>query len=361
MLRTLRRPYQIISKLSTFRNTSTGMASLINAETIEATTKVVLKGKTQDVEVPPFACGTWSWGDSRQWGYQEARDLPGIKEVWSAFNSSGLTFYDGAEVYGPLENERIIGRLLKETPEEIREKVVIATKWVPAPIFSGRLVPRGMVGALRKSLDRLGLKQVDLYQVHIPIFWWYSIDSMAKQLAECVNLGLTKAVGVSNFDTDQMIKMYDALQKYGVPLASNQIEYNLLRRRPETTGLLKACHDRGIVLLAYSPLAMGRLTGKYNSKNPIPGNRQYGNQPWEKVEPLLEAMKEIAENHDVPISAIALNWVMCKGAIPLGGARNAKQAEQNGKALGFKLTEEEIKKLDDLSCEGGVMKFFQAG
>ncbi|KAF3226611.1 hypothetical protein TWF106_000351 [Orbilia oligospora] len=289
------------------------MASLKTEAVLNHSTRVILKGKNQNVEVPATCCGTWSWGEKRPWGYTEERDLPGIKEVWNLLNKEKIGFYDGAEGYGPLENERIIGKLLKDMTEEEKGEVIIATKWLPFPIFPGRLWPVGIVGALKKSLERLGVKQVDLYQ------------------------------------------------KYGVPLASNQIEYNLLRTVPEKSGLLAACHERDIVPLAYSPLAQGRLTGKYTSKNLPTGRRIYGNQPWEIIDPLLEAMKEIAEKRDVPVSAIALNWVMCKGAIPLGGARNGKQAGENSKALGFRLTNEEVERLDELSVEGNTLAVIQAG
>ncbi|KAK6522329.1 hypothetical protein TWF281_002894 [Arthrobotrys megalospora] len=337
------------------------MASLKTVKIFNHATKVTLRGMKQNAEVPATCCGTWSWGEKRAWGYKEERDLPGIKEVWAQLNKEKIGFYDGAEGYGPLENERIIGRLLKDTPEEQKKDIVIATKWLPIPMFPGRIWPVGIVGALKRSLERLGVEQVDLYQVHIPVFWFYSIETIAKGLAECVNLGLTKTVGVSNYNEEQMVKMYDELQKFGIPLASNQIEFNLLRTIPEKSGLLAACHARDIVPLAYSPLAQGRLTGKYSSKSPPPTTRIYGNQPWEIIDPLLEAMKDIADKREVPMSAIALNWVMCKGAIPLGGARNGKQAEQNAKALGFRLTDDEVKRLDELSVEGKTLSIVQAG
>ncbi|KAF3901717.1 hypothetical protein AA313_de0200134 [Arthrobotrys entomopaga] len=281
------------------------MASLKTAKIFDHTTRVTLKGKKHNVDVP-----------ARSWDYQESRDLPGIKEVWSQLNKAKLGFYDTAEGYGNTENEKIMGRLLKDTPEADRKDIIIATK---------------------------------------------CIEGIAKQLAECVDLGLTKTVGVSNYNKEQMIRMHDALAKYGVPLASNQIEFNLLRRVPESSGLLAACHERGIVPLAYSPLAMGRLTGKYNSKNPPPSGRIYGNQSWEKIDPLLDAMKEIGDKHGVPLSAVALNWTMCKGTIPLGGARNGNQCGQNIQALGFRLTDEELAKLDELAQDGKTIAIVQAG
>ncbi len=97
---------------------------------------------------------------------------------------------------------------------------------------------------------------------------------------------------------------------------------------------------------------MGRLTGKYSVSNPPPKNRQFSNYPMEKIEPVLEAMRPIAASHNVPLSAVALNWVVAKGAIPLGGARNAKQAEENAKALTFMMTGEEVASLDAVAMKG---------
>ena len=143
--------------------------------------------------------------------------------------------------------------------------------------------------------------------------------------------------------------MYDILQKHGVRLASNQVEYSLLRTLPEDSGLFAAMKERGIALLACkqlpsayppkfapdlsrdtvdSPLGQGRLTGKYSAANPPPSGRRFSNMPMEQLEPLLDTMRLIAAKYDVPVSAVALNWVIAKGAIPLGGAKNRQQAEQ---------------------------------
>ncbi|KAJ3023994.1 hypothetical protein HKX48_008608 [Thoreauomyces humboldtii] len=327
------------------------MASLITEEKVTPTTRVLLKGLNGDVAIPPIACGTWSWGD-KQWDYSAEKDLPGIKEVTKILVDKDIAFLDTAEVYGTGESERIIGGLLKDMTEEQRARVVLATKWLPIPIFINRWLPRGILSALQGSLDRLGVPSVDLYQCHAAWTLAYSIPSVAKNLAACVHAGLAKTVGVSNYSKDQMIEMYECLKKEGVPLASNQIEFNLLRTLPETSGIIQACHERGIVPLAYSPLAMGRLTGKYSVENPPPENRRFSRMPMSEVEPLLAVMREIAEAKSVPVSAVALNWVICKGAVPLGGARNGKQAQQNAECLGWKLTDDEMKRLAQHAKEG---------
>jgi len=335
------------------------MASLKVLSTIETTTKIMLKGKAGDLAVPPVVCGTWAWGD-RAWAFDESRDLPGIQETWNLLNSKGLGFYDTAEVYGMGASEKIIGAQLANMSEEERKSVIIATKWLPVPVLPTRWFPKGIVGCLKDSLNRLGVSQVDLYQVHGKVHLLTSIETVAKGLAECVKLGLTKTVGVSNYSKEDMIRMYDALAKEGVPLASNQIEYSLCRRLPESNGLLEACHARNVVPLAYSPMAQGRLTGKYSAANPPPSGRRFSNYPMEELEPLLDVMRRISKKRDVPVSAVGLNWILCKGVIPLPGARNAKQAEQNSKCLGWRLTEEEIAELEQHSKEGSL-SFWQKG
>lgn len=337
------------------------MASL-RTGVLDASRRVSLKGiDGKDVAVPILACGTWSWGDKGLWGYDEEKDFANVEQAWKTLNESGIGFYDTAEVYGKGESERIIGKLLKQTPNEQKQKVIIASKWLPVPILHGRWIPgSGIEGALRNTLKRLEVDSIDLYQVHSAWTYFYSFETIAKSLADCVKKGLTKTIGVSNYSKEQMLTMRDALKKYNIPLASNQIEFSLARTYPLSSGLIETCHENDIVPLAYSPLAMGRLTGKYSAQNPPPSNRRFGNLPIESLEPLLEVMRTIAENHKVSCSAVALNYVMAKGCIPLSGAKNAKQAQQNAQALGWRLTEEEIAQLEQHQRIGGTT-FWQKG
>ncbi|KAG7562818.1 hypothetical protein FFLO_01773 [Filobasidium floriforme] len=309
--------------------------------------KTALIGPTR---VPAISLGTWSWGD-KTWGYKP-EDLPQIREAWFACLEAGYPFFDTAEVSGMGKSEEIIGMLLKETPEEERKKVVLATKWLPMPNpMNWSFFTPGIVTSLRASLERMGVDSIELYQIHSNTSY-FSYDAQAKQLAEVVKQGLAKQVGVSNFSQDQLIKMTAACEAHGIKLASNQIEFNLARTLPLKNGLLQYMKEKEITCLAYSPLAMGRLTGKYSAANPPPSGRRFSNIPMDTLEPLLEVMRRIAKAHDVPVSAVALGWVMAKGAIPLGGARNKSQAEQNAKALTLKMTSEEIAELDENALEG---------
>jgi aryl-alcohol dehydrogenase-like predicted oxidoreductase len=216
--------------------------------------------------------------------------------------------------------------------------------------FPWRLNRRSLLRALRGSLKRLGLAQVDLYQVHQPLPP-VNVETWMAAMAEAVQAGLTRAVGVSNYDQSRMQRAFDALAREGVRLAGNQVEYSLVNRHVEKNGLLNKCLELGVRLIAYSPLGMGLLTGKYTVENPPQGIRagvyNYNRRVIERMEPLMTAMKRIGSDHAGKTPAqVAINWVICKGALPIPGAKNVAQAEQNAGALDWRLTDEEVAALD---------------
>ncbi len=167
-------------------------------------------------------------------------------------------------------------------------------------------------------------------------------------MADAAQAGLVRAVGVSNYGATRMRRAYEALARRGVVLASNQVEYSLLHSKPERNGVLAVCRELGVSLIAYSPLAMGALAGKFGPDWPPPDLRRgrYGRAFWAKAEPLLATLRAIAAARGKTPAQVALNWVICKGAIPIPGAKNARQAGENAGALGWRLTDEEIEALD---------------
>jgi aryl-alcohol dehydrogenase-like predicted oxidoreductase len=170
-------------------------------------------------------------------------------------------------------------------------------------------------------------------------------------MAEAVKEGLTRTVGVSNYNQSQMLRAYSALARNNAPLAANQVPYSLLNRTIEKNGLLARCRELGVRLIAYSPIEKGLLTGKYFPENPPPGIRgqRYGGL-LPKIGQLLRLMTEIGQEHGGKSKTqVALNWCIRKGTMPIPGAKNAEQAEENAGALGWKLTEEEVEKLDEVS------------
>jgi len=305
--------------------------------------------------MPVMGLGTWAWGDRSTWGmdgYDPSYGFDTIRGAYARAIAAGVTLLDTAEMYGNGESERIIGRLLREDTAN-RDRVVVATKFMP---FPWRVpLARALMKSLRASLERLGLPFVHLYQIHGPISF-RPARAVAAALAAPYRAGLVKAVGVSNYSEGEMRAIHAALVAEGIPLATNQVEYSLLRTMPETSGLLRACRDLGVTLLAYSPLAMGRLTGKYGVANPPPGKRNFSAFPMAEIEPVVAELRRIGAAHGGKSPAqVALNWVMCKGAVPIPGAKNASQAEQNAGALGWALVADEVTALDR------VAKFGQRG
>jgi aryl-alcohol dehydrogenase-like predicted oxidoreductase len=288
--------------------------------------------------------GTWAWGDRLVWGYGNQYSTKDIEETFHAAVENRLRFFDTAEVYGQGKSEKFIGQLLPT----VTEKIMVATKIMPYP---WRLSKDALRKTLTASLKRLGLKKVDLYQIHWPMPP-VSVESWMRQMSEVYEEGLISAVGVSNYNLELTKRSVDALQKKGIPLASNQVEYHLLERRIEKDGLVDFCNANGIRVIAYSPLAMGILSGKYTPDNPPKGTRSahYNRALLEDIQPLIKLMKSIGMDHEgKTASQVALNWVICKKALAIPGAKNINQVEQNAGAIGWRLTEDEVRKLDESS------------
>lgn len=293
------------------------------------------------LRVAPLGVGAWAWGERRIWGY--GTDF-GREDVAGAFRASveaGITLFDTAEIYGGGESERLVGELERERGAP----VVVATKFGPLP---WRLRAGTLGVALDASLARLGRERVDLYQIHWP-YTLLSNGALMGALADAVAAGKVRAVGVSNYSAAQMRRAHEALARRGVPLASNQVQYSLLHRRPEANGVLDACRELGVTPIAYSPLAQGLLTGKYGPGNvPASGVRRYTGAFRETnlraVPGLIALLRGIGEDHGGKTpEQVALNWLIRQGnVLPIPGAKNARQATSNAGALGWALTDAEV-------------------
>jgi aryl-alcohol dehydrogenase-like predicted oxidoreductase len=304
-------------------------------------------GLADELNVAPLGVGAWAWGTSRLWGYGKEYNRSDVGEAFRASMAEGVTLVDTAEMYGNGASERIIGEILSEGGFE--GTPVIATKFAPLPY---RFSAKSLLKALDRSLERLGIETIDLYQIHFPnpIF---KINSLMDALAETVKAGKVRRVGVSNYSADQMQRAHERLASHGVSLTSNQVEYSLLQRAPETNGVLEVSRDLGVTLIAYSPIAQGLLTGKYGPGGDRPSGlvrrmgKAFGEQNLKKIEPVVEILREIGGAHNKEPAQVALNWLITqRKAFPIPGAKNDHQARQNAGALGWEMASEESEKLD---------------
>jgi aryl-alcohol dehydrogenase-like predicted oxidoreductase len=321
---------------------------LIVVESLMMTENYINLGKTE-INISRIGLGTLQWGDIKLPTKQDDEYDKDIQQVFQTTLDSGINFIDTAEVYGDGRSETYLGKYLKNRSDN----VVIATKFMPYP---WRLTKGKLRSALLRSLKRLGLERVDLYQVHWP-FPPVAIHSWMDAMSDAVADGLIRAVGVSNYSPLQTKIAFEALDKHQIPLASNQVKYNLLDRRPERSGLVDLCKKLDITIIAYSPLEKGILTGKYTPNNLPRGllSWRYNKSFLIKIKPLLDALQEIGQTHTGMTPAkVALNWLVCKSAVPIPGARNMKQAQENAGGLGLHLNDEEVARLDKISDEVSV-------
>jgi len=289
-----------------------------------------------DLRVSPLGVGTNSWGSPYSADPQK-------QATFDAILGSGVNFIDTAEVYQVSGSERTLGQFLPKS----RQDVILATKFFPYPWRVGKF---SLIPALKASMRRLSILQVDLYQLHFPLPP-VPLGAWMQALADALQAGLTRAVGISNCNTNQMKLAHAILAGRGIPLASNQVEYSLLARRAEHSGLLAACQELNVALIAYRPLGYGLLTGKYREED-LPAvlhGRRITPAYLRRITPLIDLLREIANGRGKTLSQVALNWIICKGAIPIPGAKRPSQAAENAGAMGWRLEPGEVAALDQAS------------
>src|SRR5512141_1372014 len=220
------------------------------------------------LQVPRMGLGVMTWGDAKglarlhpaKTAYGGAAGFEEEKRALEVSLDAGIDLFDTAAFYSGGASERRLGELVRG------KDVLIATKFPSGFSFKTEDLPK----ELEANLARLGRDSIDLYQHHFPAKG-VSIPRLMDLLADALEAGKIKAIGVSNYSAEQMREAHAALARRGIPLASNQIEYSLLNRQPEVNGVLDACRELGITLIAYTPLAGGRLTGKYTGQKRASG------------------------------------------------------------------------------------------
>ncbi len=290
-------------------------------------------------KVSAIGLGTWQFG-SREWGYgPEYANRTAIELVHRALEL-GVNLIDTAEFYGFGKSESVIGNAIVG----LRDQVYIATKLFP--IFPTRSL---VVSRAKASANRLNVDSLDLYQLHWPNPLM-PIGETAIGLRQLVDEGLAKNIGVSNFSLRQW---RSAEIVFGRPIISNQVHFSLLSRGPEKE-LLPFAQANNRLIIAYSPLEQGVLSGKYSSENRPKGMRSarkfFHRANLDRMRPLLDKLAEIATAHDATPSQIALAWLISKpnvAAIP--GASSVSQLESNVASADIELSREEIETIDEIS------------
>lgn len=309
---------------------------------------------TQKLSLPTMGCGTWAWGNRFLWGYDESMDEE-LQDVFNLCVSNGVTLFDTGDSYGTGRlngrSELLLGQFDQEYLGSGKENICIATKLAAYP---WRLTRQSMVSACKSSAQRLG-RNVDLVQMHwstANYFPWQE-GVLLDGLADLYEQGLVKGVGLSNYGPLRLKWVHKKFAERGVPIATLQVQYSLLSTYPVTQLELKdVCEQLGIKLIAYSPLALGLLTGKYSEKDSFPKGIRglLFRQLLPGVRSLLGCLREVAQSRNKTLSQIAINWCICKGTIPIPGAKTLAQAKENMGAMGWQLDSNEIAELDQAAA-----------
>lgn len=307
------------------------------------------------LSLPTMGCGTWAWGNRLLWGYDPRMDAE-LQAVFNLCASNGATFFDTGDSYGTGRlngrSEQLLGQFARTYRGAGQDSICLATKLAPYP---WRLTRQSLFAAGEASARRLG-RAVDLVQLH-----WSTANYAPWQegvlldgLADLYVRGRVKGVGLSNFGPKRLRRAHRQLAARGVPIATLQVQYSLLSTSPVVKlGLKQVCDELGIQLIAYSPLVLGLLTGKFSEQGPFPkGLRGWlFRQLLPGARSLLACLREIAAFRQKTMAQVAINWCICQGTMPIPGAKTVQQATQNLGALGWRLDGGEIAALDRAAAQ----------
>jgi aryl-alcohol dehydrogenase-like predicted oxidoreductase len=291
--------------------------------------------------ISKIGLGTWQFG-AREWGYGEDYAGQQARDIVRRALDLGVTLFDTAEMYGFGRSERILGEALGERPES---PAFLATKLLPllplAPVVEQRAVA---------SAARLGTRRIDLYQVHWPNPL-VSDGTIMRGMSTLQRVGLVGEVGVSNYP---LARWQAAERALGGRVLSNQVPYSLADRAPEKD-LLPFAAEAGRIVIAYSPLAQGLLSGRYDRAN-RPANRVRAGNPLflpenlDRAGELVGVLREVADAHGAAPAQIALAWVIRHPAVTaIPGASSVEQLESNVAAAEIELSSDEYAALSAAS------------
>jgi len=293
------------------------------------------------LRVSKIGVGTWQVGSS-EWGWNKGYGVEEIIQAIEEAHSLGVNFIDTAEVYGGGVSEEIVGRAVRP----FRDEMVIATK-----VWPTHATYNSVMKACERSLSRLGVDVIDLYQVHWPNPF-IPISSTMRAMERLVELGKVRAIGVCNFSVRLLRRAQECLKREEI--VSNQVKYNLVERKAERD-IVPYCEGKGMALIAYSPLAQGLLSARYTPSNRPRDlvrrlNPLFDPAALRRMKPILDLLSELAARHSADPSQIALAWLIKRGnVVAIPGVKNPAQAESNARAAEIELSEEEWESLSEAS------------
>jgi aryl-alcohol dehydrogenase-like predicted oxidoreductase len=287
--------------------------------------------------------------------YGEADESEATQVIHRALEL-GVNFLDTADMYGPFTNEKLVGRAIAGR----RDDVVVATKFGNVRGENGER--RGIRGdaeyvrsACEASLQRLGTDHIDLYYQH-RVDKEVEIEETVGAMKELVDAGKVRYLGLSEAGPETIRRAHVVH-----PISALQTEYSLWTRDPEDR-VLPTVRELGIGFVAYSPLGRGFLSGRFQSPDDFEEGDFRSHHPrfqgenFQKNLQLVERVKEIADEKGVTAGQLALAWVLAQGEdiVPIPGTTKVKNLEENVAAAEIELTEQDLKRIDEVAPKGAT-------
>jgi aryl-alcohol dehydrogenase-like predicted oxidoreductase len=305
-----------------------------------------------DIQITPIGLGTWQLSEGQGISRFTWPVLPTeeTNDIVKTALDNGINWFDTAEFYGKGRSEMGLAHALKAAGMT-DGSVIIATKWWP---FFRRA--SSIKSTIDERLRCLAPYGIDLHQIHWP-FSFSAVETEMDAMADLVEAKKIRAVGVSNFSAKMMRRAHKALARRGIPLASNQVRYNLLARKIETSGVLDTAKELGVTIISYMPLEMGLLTGKFHRdpsvlrSRPLMRRRVVGRMMGRSL-PVMKLLEEVAERHSVTPAQVALNWLVNFNGdlvVAIPGASKPHHAGESAGAMSFNLPVDEMMRIEQVS------------
>lgn len=311
-----------------------------------------IKLGNSDLNVSRICMGGMSFGDSTNGQHTWTLNQDETNKVINYGLEKGINFFDTAAAYQNGTGEIYMGKALRQNAQ--RDQIVVATKFLPRTPKEIENHVSGQAhveNSLDKSLQRLGMDYVDLFIYHM---WDYNtpIEEIMEGLDNVVKKGKARAIGLSNCFAYQMVKANDVAKFNGLtPITSMQSQYNLIYREDERE-IIPASIEEEIALTPYSVLAAGRLAKQKDESSKRLKEDEYNREKYRKTQDedslIIDRVREVAQKYNVSMTEVSLAWLLTKVAAPLVGMTKEKHVDSAVKALDLKLTDEDIKYLEEL-------------
>ena len=304
--------------------------------------------------LPKIALGAWAWGNDGTFGNNLTAES--LKPIFDTAMENGLNLWDTAYAYGMGTSEKVLAGFLEGLP---RESYLISDKFTP------QCADASSASAMKDMIEmQLGLMDLDRFDV----YWIHNVSGAPKWTEELAKYFEGKdnvpLLGVSNHNLSEIKQANEILKAHGLKLSAVQNHYSLINRSSEDSGILDYCKENVITFFSYMVLEQGALSGKYDTKHPMPegsARAEIYNPVLDKLEILNEELNKLADKYGVGMAQIPVAWAIAKGTLPIIGVTKENQVLDAVKAANITLTDEEVSSLENVadSLELNVIRFWE--